>query len=246
MRRHRVMMVLAGAAAVWWAAPMAVTAASAAGAIARVGTWHTAIEVPGLGSLNKGAGREGGAQVSSLSCGSPGNCAAGGFYRDRSGHGQAFVVSERNGVWGKAIEVPGLGALNRQNAQVNSVSCGSAGNCAAVGSYADSRGFGQAFLVGERNGVWGKAIKVPGLAALEQGVGGSGVNSVSCVSAGACAAGGSYSNADSFQAFVVGERNGVWGKAIEVPGSGALNAGGGGPVLPVAPGNSVSCASAGN
>src|SRR5215472_14787617 len=104
MRRHRVVKVLAGAAAVWWAAPMAVTAAPAAGAIARVGTWHTAIEVPGLGSLNKGAGREGGAQVSSLSCGSPGNCAAGGFYRDRSGHGQAFVVSERNGVWGKAIE----------------------------------------------------------------------------------------------------------------------------------------------
>jgi hypothetical protein len=49
-------------------------------------------------------------EVGSLSCGSPGNCAAGGYYRDRHGHGQWFVVSERNGVWGRAIEVPGLGA----------------------------------------------------------------------------------------------------------------------------------------
>jgi len=28
-----------------------------------------------------------------------------GFYRDASGHLQAFVVSERHGVWGRAIEV---------------------------------------------------------------------------------------------------------------------------------------------
>ena len=249
MRRHRVMLVLAGAAAVWWAAPVAVTAASAAGAI-RAGTWHTAIEVPGLGALNKGANLRGGANVTSLSCGSPGNCAAGGFYRDGSGHGQAFVASERNGMWGKAIEVPGLGALTTQNAQVNnaqvnSVSCGSAGNCAAGGFYSDGSGHGQAFVASERNGAWGKAIEVPGSGALNMG-GSAQVNSVSCASADNCAAGGSYTDG-SFQqqAFVVGERNGAWRRAIEVPGSGALNVGGGRP-LPVAQVNSVSCASAGN
>jgi hypothetical protein len=38
------------------------------------------------------------------------------------------------GSWGKAIEVPGLGALNTGGqAQVNSVSCGAARNCAAGG-----------------------------------------------------------------------------------------------------------------
>src|SRR6516225_522267 len=109
MRRHRVMLVLAGAAAVWWwAAPMTVTAAPAAGAIARAGIWHTAIEVPGLGSLNKG----GRAFLASVSCASAGNCAAGGAYTDGSGYEQAFVVGERHGTWGKAIEVPGSGMLN--------------------------------------------------------------------------------------------------------------------------------------
>ena len=49
------------------------------------GTWKAAIEVPGSAALNKG----GFARVYSLSCSSPGNCSAGGFYEDRSGHWQA-------------------------------------------------------------------------------------------------------------------------------------------------------------
>jgi len=235
------MMVLAGAAAAWWAAPMAVMAAPADRAIARAGTWHTAIEVRGLGALNKGANNQGGANVTSLSCGSPGNCAAGGFYRDGLGHVQGFVVSERNGIWGKAIEVPGLSMLNKRgNAQVSSVSCASAGNCAA-GGYYDSPG-SQAFVVSERNGAWGKAIEVPGLAALNVSEAAQ-INSVSCPSAGNCAAGGSYTDGvGSFQAFVVSEKNGTWGKAIEVPGLAVLNAG----FPATARVNSVSCPSAGN
>ncbi len=67
------------------------------------GTWGTAIEVPGTAALNTG----GNAQIDSVSCASAGNCSAGGFYTDSSGHGQAFVVSEVNGKWGKAEEVPG-------------------------------------------------------------------------------------------------------------------------------------------
>src|SRR5258708_21611356 len=131
MRRHRVMMVLAGAAAVWCAAPLAVTAAPVGGAVAGAGTWRMAIEVPGLGSLNKG----GEVTLSSVSCGSAGNCAAGGSYRDRSEHSQAFVVSERNGRWGRAIEVPGSGALNAGGvvggAGGNSCSAAPAGDAAA-------------------------------------------------------------------------------------------------------------------
>jgi hypothetical protein len=34
------------------------------------------------------------AEVSSVSCASAGNCAAGGFYTDRSGQVQAFVASQ--------------------------------------------------------------------------------------------------------------------------------------------------------
>jgi len=73
-------------------------------AVERHGRWRKAIEVPGLGALNKG----GLASVSSVSCASAGNCAAGGNY-GAPGHQQGFVVSQRHGRWGKAIEVPGLG-----------------------------------------------------------------------------------------------------------------------------------------
>ena len=200
------------------------------------GRWGTAIEVPGLGELNKGRN----AQVLSVSCASPGNCAAGGYYGDRSrflnaGYGRGFVVSERNGRWGKAIEVPGLAALGGSGA-VTSVSCGAAGNCAAAGFYASGL---QGFVAVERHGVWGTAIEVPGLAALNK-YGQAQVWSVSCASAGSCAAVGDYEDSSGFQGFVADERNGVWGKAIEVPGLLALNKG------KYAVVGSVSCGAAGN
>ena len=47
------------------------------------------------------------------------------------------MVREKNGVWGKAITVPGLVALNKGGiAAVISVSCASAGSCVAGGDYA--------------------------------------------------------------------------------------------------------------
>jgi hypothetical protein len=237
MRRHRVVMVLAGAAAVWCAAPPAVMAAPAAGAVTRAGTWRTAIEVPGLGSLNRG----GNAQLASVSCGSAGNCAAGGSYKDGSGHQQAFLVSERNGTWGKARQVPGSGALNAGGvAAVTSVSCASAGNCAAGGFYRDGSSNQQAFVASERNGAWDMAIEVPGSGTLNAG-GDASVGSVSCASAGNCVAGGDYRDGHGhFQAFVVSETNGSWGKARQVPGLGTLNKGGSAGVT------SLSCRSAGN
>ena len=48
-----------------------------------------------------------------MSCASAGNCSAGGYYTDSSGHLQAFVVSEVNGTWGTPMEVPGTAALNQ-------------------------------------------------------------------------------------------------------------------------------------
>jgi len=51
---------------------------------------HTAIEVPGTATLNKGRN----ALVESVSCPSAGNCGAGGSYTDSNGHLQAFVVMQ--------------------------------------------------------------------------------------------------------------------------------------------------------
>ena len=47
------------------------------------------------------------------------------------------------------------------------------------------------FVATEKNGAWGKETTVPGLSTLNKGSSES-VNSVSCVSAGGCVAGGSY------------------------------------------------------
>jgi hypothetical protein len=114
--------------------------------------------VPGLGALNTG----GFADVLSVSC--AGSCAAGGDYTDARSNSQGFVAVEKNGVWGSAIEVPGLAALNKgRDASVSSVSCASADSCAAGGSYADGRDNGQGFMAVEKNRRWRTAIEVPGL-----------------------------------------------------------------------------------
>jgi hypothetical protein len=89
-------------------------------------------------------------------------------------------------------------------------------------------------------GVWQRPVPVPGLAKLDTGRN-SGVDVLSCTAPGACTGGGSYVDGSGHnQTFVVGEVKGVWGTALEVSGSGALNAGGN--LVPTA----VSCASPGN
>src|SRR5579862_4674672 len=199
------------------------------------GRWGTAVEVPGSATLNSG----GDARVESVSCVAAGDCAAGGYYDDGSGNYQVFVVSETYGVWGIAVEVPGSAALNSGgDARVLSVSCAAAGECAGGGYYKDGSGHYQAFVVDETHGVWGTAIEVPGSAALNSG-GDAAVNSVSCSAAGDCTAGGAVDDSSKIQAFVASETNGVWGTAVEVPGSAALNSGGEAAV------NSVSCSAAG-
>ncbi len=206
------------------------------------GTWGTAQEVPGSAALNAGGP---GAVILSVSCAAPGDCSAGGYYSDAAGHEQALVVTQTNGTWGTAEEIPGTGALNAGgSARVDSMSCGAAGDCSAGGQYASKTVDGiatvQAFVASETGGTWGKAAEVPGIAAVNGG-GYATVNSVSCPSAGNCSAGGSYTTAAPVtQAFVVNETSGTWGKARVVPGSAALNKRG------LAQVNSVSCASAGN
>jgi hypothetical protein len=204
------------------------------------GTWGTAKEIPGTAALNKG----GTALSDSVSCGSAGNCSAGGLYTDSSGHIQALVVSQVNGTWGTAKEVPGTAALNKGGtAETGQVSCRSAGNCTTGGGYTDSSGHHQAYVVSEVNGTWGTAKPIPSIAALNKG-GNAGIDSVSCASAGNCSAGGSYTDGSGhLQVFVIAEVQGTWGTAKEVPGTAALNKGG----LAEFNGTGlISCASAGN
>lgn len=185
------------------------------------GVWGDAIKVS--------IGREAGVLV--MSCPTAASCAAGGAYAIRSHDGGgAFLVTEHDGVWGEAIDVPGLKRLTRGDAQVSALACAKPGFCTAGGSYADGRtpcGDGvrcyhhQAFVANESKGVWKKAIEVPGTARLNRG-GNASVDAVSCPSAGNCVAAGT-SGAD---AFVVRERRGVWGEAVTVRLSAAALSGG--------------------
>jgi hypothetical protein len=160
------------------------------------GKWGAARAVPGLAALNAGKN----AQVTSLSCASPGNCAAGGTYAGNSTAlaQEAFIVNETHGTWGKAEEVPGTApGAAKYESQVTSVSCASAGNCSA-GGYDDDSGMipsaetAKAFVIDETGGTWGTAHEVPGMTAINTRGYLTGVSSVSCVSATDCAAGGSY------------------------------------------------------
>lgn len=186
------------------------------------GVWTDAEEVPGTAALNAG----GDAEKISVSCGAPGECVAGGYYTDGSNHEQSFVVSEVGGVWGDAIEVPGTAALNTGGQSwVDSVSCGAAGACEAGGYYYDDSDHEEGFLVTFKDGEWGDAVGVPGLASMNAG-GRAEVDSISCSAAGACAAGGSYEDGSGhLEVFVVRERQGNWGNAVEVPGTAKLSKG---------------------
>lgn len=174
------------------------------------------------------------ARLAAISCTSAGNCSGAGFMSSPStarppGQNLAFVVRERNGVWGQALRIPGLAALQggSTGARVSVMSCSSAGNCSAGGRYTDHAGKGQAFVVSEKNGVWGDAEEVQGLAALNVG-GDAAIGQMSCTLAGGCLVAGTYDGGSPAgrQAFVVQEISGVWGIAEDIPGLDALNTGG--------------------
>jgi hypothetical protein len=201
------------------------------------GTWGQAQVLPGYAALSHG-----GADVTALSCGSPGNCALAGFYDSHTGAEPAFVASEVNGTWQKARPVPGIAALTPHGTddQVYAVSCTRSGYCVAGGSYRGSAG-DEAFLITAVHGRWGSAQEVPGTAQLNQG-GDAGLYAVSCPAAGNCTAGGGYTDSGDYgQAFMLSEHDGTWSGAQQVPGTGTGDFASRDPEI-----DSISCPSAGN
>ena len=196
---------------------------AAASVQAAHGGWRAARNIPHLNALAVG----GDAKALAVDCVFAGNCVAGGFYADSAAHDQAWLAVQRNGKWGKAFEVPGTAALNAGgNASVVSVSCPSAGNCAATGGYEASGGALDVWVASEHRGHWGKATAVRNFPQLNVGRDGE-VQAISCAAAGDCALGGDYLDVnDQFQAFLATEAGGHWAKAAKVPGIGSLNAGG--------------------
>ncbi len=211
-------MTMGGSGAVLTASAGALAAnTSAASAVTPVGQWGPAKQVPGLAALNVG----GSARVQALTCSSPGNCAAGGMYTDAAHRQQAFAVTEAKGVWGTAVAIPGLVTLNAGgSADVRSVSCGEAGDCAIGGSYTDAKGNNNPWVADSVVGTWGKAQELITFdltnidANFGQHVGD--VTSISCASAGNCAATVTMPSIDQGATplaapDIATEVNGIWG-----------------------------------
>ncbi|MGB8197672.1 MAG: fibronectin type III domain-containing protein [Acidimicrobiales bacterium] len=187
------------------------------------GVWGAIEAIPGVAALS----REDAASLTGLSCGADGDCVAAGDYLNASGNSQAYVASEQGGVWESATQLfatqlLGSGLSNT----LNGLACPSAGNCTAVGSYADAKGNTQPFVVDDVNHTWDTASEIPGVQTLNSSAG-STLTNVACSAVGACSAGGTYVDADNkTQAFLINESSGTWSAPIEVPGTATLNKGG--------------------
>jgi hypothetical protein len=206
------------------------------------GTWSQGVEA----SLPSNAGTDPNVTLSSVSCPSAGNCSAVGYYTDSAGHEQGLLLDESSDIWSPGVEalLPSNTGTNEWPV-LNSVSCPSAGNCSAVGTYNDSAGHEQGLLLDESSGIWSQGVEalLPSNAGTDPEVL---LPSVSCPSAGNCSAVGYYAvSAVQEQGLLLDESSGTWSRGTEAPlPSGAIAFTGGRYTL--APWSSVSCASAGN
>jgi hypothetical protein len=195
------------------------------------GHWGQAQLVPGLAAVTVDLFY---AQVSAISCPAAGACLAGGSWEDQDGSQYPFLVSETRGQWGQVQAVPGLTAAGQGNqGLLDTISCGARGYCTAGGIAGSNNGYdynggGQAYVVSEQAGIWGKTVVIPGLVKLNSGVDG-GTTALSCTGPGDCAATGYYGVGSAgnkvydLEVFVATQTNGTWGKAEQIPGTARLN-----------------------
>jgi hypothetical protein len=102
--------------------------------------------------LPRGAHTPGGVFLTSVSCPSPGNCVAVGYYGDH-GKTHGLVVRERDGKWQRAVNAAlpkGAAPAPRSHTFLTSVTCPSARLCLAGGYYAQRTGATQGLLLSLR------------------------------------------------------------------------------------------------
>jgi hypothetical protein len=167
------------------------------------------------------------AGLTSVACPATGACVAVGSYEAVGGEPSGLMLAQSAGSWvGSVAATLPAGASSYPDVNLASVACGSAGNCAAVGSYVDSGYLQQGLLINYRRGVWRPAVRVvpPAGAAVNPQVT---LNAVSCPAAGDCTAVGSYASTTGDPvAFAISEINWVWGAVqTSVPPAGAAATG---------------------
>ncbi len=174
------------------------------------GLW-TATEAPLPANGESG----GDARLNGVSCPSVSSCVAAGFYGDSAGHDQGLLLTLAGGSW-MATEAP-LPANVGGNpfASLYGVSCPSASACVATGHYEDTANATDGLLLTLAGGSW-TAAEAP-LPANATGNPAVDLNGVSCSSASACVATGSYAyNVNLNQGELLTLSNGSW-TAIQAP-----------------------------
>lgn len=181
------------------------------------GHWGSAkpVSLAGIGGVT--------GEIEKMSCPASGSCTATGLLHDSADHEHVFVVSEKNGTWGKAIRVPGLDALNKGRfLAVTAISCAIPGDCALGGAYSTGDdGDSEPFVADSVNGRWGAAHA---LANVSTGVNEftAVVTSISCSEPRDCSAGVTLPSIDSSSraipvAFVANETDGTWSSPQAIP-----------------------------
>jgi hypothetical protein len=153
-----------------------------------------------------------------VSCTSPGACTAVGDYDDTSGHQQAMAVTETGGKWARGSEVSApANSSGNPDASLGSVSCKSAGDCTAVGTYTSASDTQEAMVVTETDGKWGRAAALSSPAGASATRPTSDLRGVSCASSGNCIAVGSYvDSSGGSSAMIATEAGGKWGPPAEL------------------------------
>jgi hypothetical protein len=139
------------------------------------------------------------ASLNGVSCPSASYCVAVGSYTDTSGLGEGLLLTWSGGSW-SAAEAPLPGnvvgpGINISHGGPDAVSCASPSSCVAVGYYTDTSSVSQGLLLTMSKGSWTAAeAALPGNAAGNPYVQ---LTELSCDSASACVAEGTYEDASS-------------------------------------------------
>jgi len=157
------------------------------------------------------------ALLGGVTCTGSGSCLAVGGYLDKAGGFELMAVVESHGHWGRAREIaPPRNAAADPGASFDGVACWGVGSCSAVGSYVDTSKRGQALVVTESGGHWGRAteIAIPSNAGPNPG---ALLTGVACGPPGACTAvGGYYDKTAAAHAMAVNKTKRGWARAIEI------------------------------
>jgi Divergent InlB B-repeat domain len=198
------------------------------------GSWQTGVEAPLPDDASSSSSLA--AWLASVSCSSPGNCAAVGYYD--SPNGGALLLQEAAGNWtASEVTLPANATAGRQ-AVLDTVSCASIGNCSAAGTYIGPSYANEALVVTETNGTWGTGVEAglpPGADEIQY------LEAISCSSPGNCGAVGSYfTSSGSQRGLLLTETAGTWaaGEAAPLPADALSD--------PEVELHSVSCPSDGN